>query len=266
MEKALEKLEQEAEDFKSILENELTWTRSQEMILVEWADKAACYRWMYDSSERYYQRVQFWLTIPVIMLTTLSGTANFGIGSMVPEQWIPFGNYFIGSMGLCAAFLTAVSKFLSIGETIESHRQSSLSWGKLHRLVSTELALRRDQRVNCQDFVRIARTETDRLIEMSPMIPKFVIDKFSQTFSQSNNLHKPEICSGIEHTRVCEDVLSTPSRSSTKESSSSCELRTPETLPRTPTRSSIAILPFQDSEVNCNTPELSLTPEKIVVQ
>jgi hypothetical protein len=212
MEKAFEKLEQDAEDAKSIIDNELTWTRAQEQLLVEWADKAACYRWLYDTSERYYQHLQYWLTIPVIVMSTLAGTANFGVSSMLPPQWVNVGNYCIGAMGLGAGLITAVSKFLCVGETIEGHRQASIAWGKLHRLVSTELALRRDQRVNCQDFVRIARAELDRLIEMSPMVPQSVISAFKRKFSHVNDLHKPEICNGIDHTRVCEDAVSTPAR------------------------------------------------------
>ena len=212
MEKAFEKLEQDAEDSKSIIDNELTWTRAQEQLLVEWADKAACYRWLYDTSERYFQHLQYWLTIPVIVMSTLAGTANFGVSSMLPAQWVNVGNYCIGAMGLGAGLITAISKFLCVGETIEGHRQASIAWGKLHRLVSTELALRRDQRVNCQDFVRIARAELDRLIEMSPMVPQSVINAFKRKFSNVHDLHKPEICNGIDHTRVCEDAVSTPAR------------------------------------------------------
>ena len=212
MEKAFEKLEQDAEEAKSIIDNELTWTRNQEQLLVEWADKAACYRWLYDTSERYYQHLQYWLTIPVIVMSTLAGTANFGVSSMLPAQWVNVGNYCIGAMGLGAGLITAISKFLCVGETIEAHRQASIAWGKLHRLVSTELALRRDQRVNCQDFVRIARAELDRLIEMSPMVPQGVINAFKRKFSNVHDLHKPEICNGIDHTRVCEDAVSTPAR------------------------------------------------------
>jgi hypothetical protein len=81
-----------------------------------------------------------------------------------------------------------------------------MSWGKLHRLVSVELSLRRDQRVNCQDFIRIARAEVDRLIEMSPMMPQSVLRQFRAEFSDHKDLKKPDICNGIDHTTVCMDA------------------------------------------------------------
>jgi len=203
MEKALEKLEQE--DDNSTLPNELTWTQAQEAILVEWADKAACYRWLHDGSERYYQRLNNWLTIPVIVMSTAAGTANFGVTSLVP----PYSNaasYAIGCFTLLSGLITTLAKFLRVGEKIEAHHSASMSWGKLHRLISVELSLRRDQRVNCQDFIKISRAEVDRLIEMSPMTPEPILELFRREFRDNKDLCKPEICNGIDHTVVCLDA------------------------------------------------------------
>jgi len=203
MEKALENLE--ANDDNSTLPNELTWTQSQEALLVEWADKAACYRWLHDGAERYYQTVNQWLTIPVIIMSTAAGTANFGVTSLIP----PMSNaasYAIGCMTLLSGLITTLGKFLRVGEKIEAHHAASMSWGKLNRLVSVELSLRRDQRVNCQDFLKIARAEVDRLIEMSPMMPDSVIANFRHHFADHKDLKKPEICNGIDHTTVCMDA------------------------------------------------------------
>ena len=203
MEKALEKLEQE--DDNSTLPNELTWTQAQEAILVEWADKAACYRWLHDGSERYYQRLNNWLTIPVIVMSTAAGTANFGVTSLVPP-YSQAASYAIGCLTLLSGLVTTLGKFLRVGEKIEAHHSASMSWGKLHRLISVELSLRRDQRVNCQDFIKISRAEFDRLIEMSPMTPETILELFRKEFRDNKELCKPEICNGIDHTVVCMDA------------------------------------------------------------
>lgn len=202
MEKALEKLEQD--DDATTIPNELTWTRAQEVLLVEWSDKAACYRWLHESTERYYEHISMWLTIPVIVMTTIAGTSNFAVSTLKEPMNIA-ANYTIGGMTLVSGVISTLSKFLRIGEKVESHRAASLSWGKLNRLISSELSLRRDQRVNCQDFLKISRAEIDRLIEMSPIIPEHIIDEFKLKFSANTDLHKPDICNGIDHTTVCMD-------------------------------------------------------------
>jgi hypothetical protein len=231
MEKALEKLEQE--DDNSTLPNELTWTQAQESILVEWADKAACYRWLHDGSERYYQRLNNWLTIPVIAMSTAAGTANFGVTSLVP----PYSNaasYVIGCFTLLSGLITTLAKFLRVGEKIEAHHSASMSWGKLHRLISVELSLRRDQRVNCQDFIKIARAEVDRLIEMSPMTPELILQQFRHEFRDNKELRKPEICNGIDHTVVCLDTHTNGRYSQGTSSTSSSTTRSPAALAATP--------------------------------
>ena len=53
------------------------WKLDHEKILVEWADKAMCYRWLHSRSNAMYSTLNAWYTIPVIIISTLTGTANF---------------------------------------------------------------------------------------------------------------------------------------------------------------------------------------------
>ena len=61
-----------------------TWTREQEKILSGWCEKGRCYFWLHTESERVFRRGHHRFSIPVIILSTLTGTANFAINS-VPE-------------------------------------------------------------------------------------------------------------------------------------------------------------------------------------
>ena len=42
------------------------WTLEQEELLAEWSEKAACYRWLHNQSEKYYRVRNYAFTIPVI--------------------------------------------------------------------------------------------------------------------------------------------------------------------------------------------------------
>ena len=74
-------------------------------------------------------------------------------------------------------------------------------------MISTELALRRDQRSHCQDFLKVCRLELDRLIEQCPSFPERVIQEFNVHFKDAVDIHKPDICNGIEPTRICDDEI-----------------------------------------------------------
>ena len=70
--------------------SEVEWTTEHELILIEWADKAMCYRWLHAKSNSMYSTLNAWYTVPVIVISTLTGTANFA-QTRVP---IEYQNYF----------------------------------------------------------------------------------------------------------------------------------------------------------------------------
>ncbi len=51
--------------------------------MAEWADIAACYRWMHDKYEKQATLSNLWITVPVIVLSTLTGSASFVMNSLV---------------------------------------------------------------------------------------------------------------------------------------------------------------------------------------
>jgi len=177
------------------------WGDSEEELLAEWADKAACYRWLHDRTEKKFRGYNMALTIPVIILSTLTGTANFGMSSIFPPDLQPIAQLGVGGVSLIAGMVTTVANFLQYAQGMEAHRSAGISWGKLQRKVSVELALPRNQRENCMDFLLVCRSELDRLIESSPTVPEDVIAAFEYTF-KSVKISKPEICNNLEKTKI----------------------------------------------------------------
>jgi hypothetical protein len=177
------------------------WGDSEEQLLAEWADKAACYRWLHDCTEKKYRGYNMALTIPVIILSTLTGTANFGMSSIFPPDLQPIAQLGVGGVSLIAGMVTTVANFLQYAQGMEAHRSSGISWGKLQRKISVELALPRSQRENCMDFLLVSRSELDRLIESSPSIPEDSIARFEKTF-KTVKISKPEVCNNLQSTKI----------------------------------------------------------------
>ncbi len=62
------------------------WSRQQERILQKWGEAAACYRYMHNQAFLTYKKSSMRFTIPVIVLSTVTGTANFAQSSFPPSM------------------------------------------------------------------------------------------------------------------------------------------------------------------------------------
>jgi hypothetical protein len=181
------------------------WTSEQEKLMAQWADIAGCYRWLHDSAEKKFSRRNLAITIPVIILSTLTGTANFAIGSFIPADDTASEGYaqaVIGAISIFAGILTTLGNFLRYAQGSEAHRVSGIAWGKFQRQIAVELALNPNDRMDCMDFLGICRQDLDRLIEQSPQIPDKVIAEFEVEFKDQPTLKRPDICHGLEHTSI----------------------------------------------------------------
>ena len=183
------------------------WTDEQERLMAEWGDLALCYRWLHDKSEKFYHDKNLWITLPVIILTTLGGTANFGIQSLFStDSAKQTASFAIGGISLIAGLMTTIGNYLRYAQLEEANRVASIAWGKFQRLIAVELALKPDDRMDSLDFLKICRSDLDRLIEQSPPIPEKVIELFKTEFDSIPNLKKPDVCGALEHTRVFEST------------------------------------------------------------
>ena len=181
------------------------WTTEQERLMSEWSDIAMCYRWLHDHSEKIYHKKTLWINIPVIVLSTLGGTANFGIQSIFSDDTSKkLASFAIGGVSLFAGLLTTINNYLRYPQLEESNRVASIAWGKFQRLIAVELSLHPDERMDSLDFLKVCRADLDRLIEQSPPIPPQAIQLFEFRFGSIKELKKPDICGALEHTRVYE--------------------------------------------------------------
>jgi hypothetical protein len=182
------------------------WNRQLENLVAEWADKASCYQWMHQKTEVRFQKFNYYFTIPVIIMSTLTGTANFATNSIVStEEQAKFVTFGIGAISLIAGIISTVANFLRYAQGSEAHRVAAISWGKFQRLISIELSLHPNERMDAMSFLKMGRIELDRLIEQSPPIPTRTILEFMEAFKTKTDIRRPEIAGGIEHTRIFED-------------------------------------------------------------
>jgi len=192
--------EEKEKEKKKIIEDSM-WTLEQEELLAEWAEKASCYRWLHHHSEKRYRCRNFGFTIPVIILSTLTGTANFAMDSFVPQEQKKMAMGIVGGFNILAGIMSTLQNFLRYAELMEGHRSSSVSWSKFSRNIAVELALDEKRRKPAGDFLKICRAEFDRLIEQSPSIDDKIIISFDNVFKE-NDIIRPEVCNGLKKCKI----------------------------------------------------------------
>lgn len=186
------------------------WTKEQEKLMADWADIAMCYRWLHDKGESHYRAKNIGMSIPVILLSTVTGSGNLGLDTFfgADVELKRYATIGIGVLSLLAGLLTTLGNFFRFAQLSEAHRVASIAWGKFQRQISVELRIHPNERIDSMDFLKICRTEIDRLIEQSPPIPDVALKEFENKFGHINDIKKPEICNQLTHTIIFEDTES----------------------------------------------------------
>lgn len=175
------------------------WHSSQENILREWAERARYYSWMNHKTSTHYSRLNNLLTVPLIVLSTLSGSANFAlIGGGDDEEQCKSGMLYdvvfpliIGIMSLFTAVLSSLLKFLKTAELADKHEDIHKQFNKFVRNICLDLSLPPNLRKKPITLCNYYRQEFDRLMNDNPSIPEHVIAELNMKFPAAK--HKPDI-------------------------------------------------------------------------
>ena len=184
---------------RDLPENIENWSDEIEVLLSEWGEVSMCYAYLHNFGQRKYKKKYHHLQIPIIILSTLTGTANFATDSYVPEGFKQGFSAGVGSLNLFCGILGTLLSFLRYSEIYEGHRIAALAWSKLSRNIEIELALQDIKRKPCRDFLKICRSEYDNLLESSPNIDLDIINDFNKKFNEKYpDVRKPVICNGLK--------------------------------------------------------------------
>jgi len=179
------------------------WKQEEENIIRQWADKALCYQWMHSRCRQIFKTKNAWYTIPVIIISTLTGTANFA-QERFSDDIKDYAVIAIGTLSIIAGIITTIYNFLQISELNEGHRVATLSWGKYHNNIKTELSRHPLDRIDSKLAIKMYSEEYDRLIEVSPEIIKSILALFNKKFKKNDLLIKPDICNKLQTTNIYE--------------------------------------------------------------
>ena len=172
--------------------DEKNYTPVEVKLLEKWGKSAKNYFLLHDKAHNEYMKKNYGLTIPVIILSTLSGTASFSIQSF-PESIRGYVPMMIGGINIFVGILQTMTQFMKINELVSEHRIAAINFDKFSRNIMAELSLPENERTySGKDFVHICRKEMDRIIEQSPIIPERILSNLealikSDTITNNQN-------------------------------------------------------------------------------
>jgi hypothetical protein len=179
-----------------------SWNTAQEDLLKAISERSNCMRWLHTQCYYHFENTNFYLTIPNVIISTLNGGFTMSLTSLFQDlQSQRAATTIIGLISIFSAMLITMNQYIKSQQLMEAHRAAALSQGKLYRMVSNELALRRDQRSNALEFLKVVRLEQDRLENMSPHILPAIIVKFNLQYKDSL-IEKPEVAGDLDEVVV----------------------------------------------------------------
>lgn len=183
----------------------IEWNERLEQLIAEEGEKSLCFAWLHGRAEALYSYRNNFIALPVIVLSTLAGTASIGAGGLFGNN--DYASVGIGLVSISVGILNTIGQYFSWAKRSEGHRIASITYQKLYRFISVELSLPRRERMKAADLLKVVREQYDRLSETSPMVPKPAIVEFQTKFKHYTEIARPEITNGLEKIYIYEEIV-----------------------------------------------------------
>lgn len=204
----LNNIDNNLDNYKNMEINNIKWDRGIEMILCKWCDHSKCYYWLSYNAHIYYYRLQSYISLPIMILSTVIGAASFVNVSNFTENMKLYLPLMIGGINIYIGILTTIQQYFKISEYNENFRLCAKAWDKFNRDIELELSKHPDQRKNCGLFLKKVYDDYERLVDTTPNFPSKQIEDFKIMHSKMGgndyHVHLPGILYSIyPSTEIC---------------------------------------------------------------
>jgi len=172
------------------------WTDDIEILLKNISEKCQIWRELHIKTHTIFKKKYYRLTIPVIVLSSITGGANLSLGSISTSADNNIINLVIGALGIIISILSTLNNIFSFSKRKDEHYRASNDWYRLHRLIKTELSLERDRRIEVTKFFNMVLHEIERIHEYQPNIRNDVLNNFKKSLRKKGktiSIEMPEI-------------------------------------------------------------------------
>ena len=168
----------------------IQYEEEQEDLLKRYGESALIYSVLYRQAYQYYEQVLVGINIPCIVLSSLSSLLSF-----LSEKLTPYFTYYfivVGALSFFSATLTTLLTFLKISNKLSSARLAQIQYNKLYRNIEIQLALRRENRTNFIELIKVIKDTFQQIKEQADELPDHIISKFKEKYKSNPAILYPE--------------------------------------------------------------------------
>ena len=176
----------------------INWSSNLEIYLKSISEKSMCLSVLHKTSEKKYSSKAYYIDLPVIILSTICGSASLSAKSLFGEENEKISSTIIGCLSLTAGLLNTINSYFSYGRRAENHKNSYLEYNKLSRFIAIQLGLPRLERMQAKDLLKLVNDSYNRLLEMSSNIDDDLIKNFKKKYKIYKTIITfPNECNGV---------------------------------------------------------------------
>jgi len=175
---------------------DVSWNEALETMIGQEGERCGGLAWLYIESERYFSRMNTYVALPVIILSTLTGFVSGS--SQIIFNDASTASIGIGGVSLFTGVLSTIGSYFAWAKKTEACRISALQYRKLQKYIATELTLPKIERIHANTMLKMIRETVERLLETSPIVPPHIIAEYNHKFRKNySDITHPEMTEGI---------------------------------------------------------------------
>ena len=190
-------------------EREIPWSDQLENLIAKEAEKSRGYAWLHMREEQKNSFKNNYIQIPVIVFSTLSGTASVGSSSLFSGNQ-NIASIVVGLVSITVGILNTLGGYFGYARRAEAHRIAYLQYSQIFSWVSIELSLPRNERMPPGQLLLQLREQMKRLAEVTPSCSPIILNEFKSTFKDDTDVAKPAETNGLEKIQVFRETLKSP--------------------------------------------------------
>jgi hypothetical protein len=185
---------------------DIHWSEQLEVLIAQEAEKCRGLAWIHQRAEAIATTRANFIAIPVIILSTLCGTASMSSSTLFGAENQQISNTTIGLVSIAVGILNTINSYFAFSRKAEGSHIAYLQYSKLFSWISVELSLPRAERMIPSQMLEQLRSAMERLAETTPTPPTSVIDEFNKQFKNYSDISKPIETNGLTKVKIYREI------------------------------------------------------------
>lgn len=190
-------------------EHPIGWSAQLEDIIAQEGERCSGLAWLHTKAEIQTSTYNTYVQVPVIILSTLAGTASVGSSTLFGGSTTVSG-IAIGLVSIGVGILNTLGGFFAFAKRSESHRIAHLNYSKLASKIAIELSLPRQERMKAEILLTYLRETMERLAETTPNCPISIIKEFNEKYKNEKQIALPIEVNGIHKIEIYRQEIHLP--------------------------------------------------------